>query len=107
MRNPAVAVTRDQYDTLWRDLWANTHAGGPMARTRYRLALDWLQLAASSHERVLDVGAGNGAFLAQALRAAPGLQIFGAEFSQAAIDLAHPSIRDRLANCDLQSSRPL
>ena len=41
---PDQEAYRDQYERLWRDLWANTHAGGPMARTRYRLALRWLAL---------------------------------------------------------------
>jgi 2-polyprenyl-3-methyl-5-hydroxy-6-metoxy-1,4-benzoquinol methylase len=100
-------ASRDQYDALWRDLWANTHAGGPMARTRYRLALHWLQFDPHSCERVLDVGAGNGAFMAEALKRAPALAIFGAEFSHAAIDLAHPRIRARLAPCDLQGRQPL
>lgn len=98
---------REQYDTLWRDLWANTHAGGPMARTRYRLALRWLNFGPDSRERILDVGAGNGAFMAAALNRSPGLDIHGAEYSQAAIDLAHPQIRDRLARCDLQGDTPL
>jgi 2-polyprenyl-3-methyl-5-hydroxy-6-metoxy-1,4-benzoquinol methylase len=98
---------RERYDTLWRDLWANTHAGGPMARTRYRLALRWLSLASASSERALDVGAGNGAFMLQALTRAPQLEIYGAEYSQAAIDLAHPGIRNRLARCDLQGAQPL
>lgn len=75
-----------------------------MARTRYRLASQWLQLGPHCGERVLDVGAGNGAFIAEALRRAPQLQIFGAEFSQAAIDLAHPEIRPRLRRCNLQST---
>ncbi len=101
------SASRDQYDTLWRDLWANTHAGGPMARTRYRLAVDWMGLTSDDRRRLLDVGAGNGAFMAQALRHAPGLEIFGAEFSQAAINIAHPTIRDRLASCDLQGSEAL
>jgi 2-polyprenyl-3-methyl-5-hydroxy-6-metoxy-1,4-benzoquinol methylase len=100
-------ASRDQYDALWRDLWANTHAGGPMARTRYRLALQWLHLDPHSSARILDVGAGNGAFMAEALKATPGLAIFGSEFSQAAIDLAHPHIRTRLAPCDLQGEEPL
>jgi SAM-dependent methyltransferase len=100
-------TSREQYDTLWRDLWANTHAGGPMARTRYRLAMEWLGFSASNCARVLDVGAGNGAFMSEALKRAPGLQIFGAEFSQAAIDIAHPSIRERLALCDLQGQQSL
>jgi len=98
---------RERYDTLWRDLWANTHAGGPMARTRYRLAMRWLSLASESSERALDVGAGNGAFMAEALRRSPRLEIYGAEYSQAAIDLAHPGISDRLARCDLQGVQPL
>jgi SAM-dependent methyltransferase len=100
-------ASRKQYDDLWRDLWANTHAGGPMARTRYRQALQWLEIRPQSRERLLDVGAGNGAFMAEALKRAAGLEIFGAEFSQAAIDLAHPSIRARLARCDLQGSQSL
>jgi len=100
-------ATREQYDALWRDLWANTHSGGPMARTRYRLALRWLGLGESSRARLLDVGAGNGAFMAEALKRAPSLAIFGAEFSQAAIELAHPRIRERLARCDLQGEEPL
>lgn len=98
---------RERYDTLWRDLWANTHAGGPMARTRYRLALHWLSLLPETSARALDVGAGNGAFMAQALERSPRLQIYGAEYSQAAIDLAHPRIKDRLARCDLQGAQPL
>ncbi len=98
---------RERYDTLWRDLWANTHAGGPMARTRYRLARRWLSLAPASSERALDVGAGNGAFMLEALKRSPRLEIYGAEYSQAAIDLAHPGIRDRLARCDLQGTQPL
>jgi SAM-dependent methyltransferase len=98
---------RERYDALWRDLWANTHAGGPMARTRYRLALRWLSLSPASSERGLDVGAGNGAFMLQALKCSPRLEIYGAEYSQAAIDLAHPGIRDRLARCDLQGPQPL
>jgi 2-polyprenyl-3-methyl-5-hydroxy-6-metoxy-1,4-benzoquinol methylase len=100
-------ASREQYDSLWRDLWANCHAGGPMARTRYRLAMRWLDFGRASRARVLDVGAGNGAFMAQALRRAPQLDIYGAEFSQAAIDIAHPSIRPRLALCDLQSQQAL
>jgi 2-polyprenyl-3-methyl-5-hydroxy-6-metoxy-1,4-benzoquinol methylase len=99
--------SREQYDALWRDLWANCHAGGPMARTRYRLATQWLNLKSGSRTRTLDVGAGNGAFMAQALRHSPALEIYGAEFSQAAIDIAHPSIRPRLALCDLQGDRDL
>ena len=98
---------RERYDTLWRDLWANTHAGGPMARTRYRLAASWLALTAESSQRALDVGAGNGAFMLEALKRSPRLEIYGAEYSQAAIDLAHPRIRERLARCDLQGAQPL
>jgi len=78
-----------------------------MARTRYRLALRWLKLGKHSAERVLDVGAGNGAFMAEALQRSPRLNIFGAEFSQAALDIAHPLIRSRLARCDLQGDQPL
>jgi len=100
-------ATREQYDSLWRDLWANTHAGGPMARTRYRHALRWLDIRPDSSQRLLDVGAGNGAFLSQALQRAPALQAYGAEFSQAAIDISHPAIRQRLARCDLQGTADL
>lgn len=78
-----------------------------MARTRYRLAMQWLNLTPGTRMRVLDVGAGNGAFMAEALRHSPALEIHGAEFSQAAIDIAHASIRPRLALCDLQSDRDL
>ncbi len=99
--------SREQYDDLWRDLWANTLAGGPMTRNRYRLALRWLDLAPDSHDRMLDVGAGTGAFMAQALKRAPALALFGAEFSQAAIQLAHPAVRERIAPCDLQATHAL
>jgi hypothetical protein len=44
-----------------------------MARTRYRLAGHWLGLAPSSTQRMLDVGAGNGAFMGVALSRAPRL----------------------------------
>jgi SAM-dependent methyltransferase len=78
-----------------------------MARTRYRLAMQWLRLQPDSRLRMLDVGAGNGAFIAAALRRASALDVYGVEFSQAAIDLAHPAIRPRLARCDLQSAAEL
>jgi 2-polyprenyl-3-methyl-5-hydroxy-6-metoxy-1,4-benzoquinol methylase len=100
-------ASREQYDALWRDLWANTHAGGPMARTRYRHALRWLGILPASTQRFLDVGAGNGAFMSVALQRAPSLQAYGAEFSQAAIDISHPAIRGRLARCDLQGAADL
>jgi SAM-dependent methyltransferase len=100
-------ASREQYDALWRDLWANCHAGGPMARTRYRLAIKWLGLTHASKGRLLDVGAGNGAFMAQVLRRSPQVDVYGVEFSQAAIDLAHPGIKARLARCDLQSTEDL
>jgi SAM-dependent methyltransferase len=37
----------------------------------------------------------------------PHLDIRGAEYSQAAIDLAHPLVKERLARCDLQGEVPL
>ena len=92
------AASREQYDALWRDLWANTHAGGPMARTRYRQALEWLDIAPQSRQRLLDVGAGNGVFMAEALKRAPALKVYGAEFSQAAIDPA-PSLDPARVRC--------
>jgi SAM-dependent methyltransferase len=100
-------ASRKQYDDLWRDLWANAHVGGPMGRTRYRVAVDWLRLRPENQSRVLDVGAGNGAFIAVALRAAPRLEIFGAEFSQAAINAAPVQVQSRIRPCDLQSTQPL
>ena len=104
---PDQEAYREQYERLWRDLWANTHAGGPMARTRYRLALRWLALGSESSERMLDVGAGNGAFMVEVAKRTPRLEIYGAEYSQAAIDLASPRLKDRLARCDLQGDQPL
>ena len=104
---PDQEAYREQYERLWRDLWANTHAGGPMARTRYRLALHWLALGSESSERMLDVGAGNGAFMVEVVKRAPRVEIYGAEYSQAAIDLASPRLKDRLALCDLQGDQPL
>jgi 2-polyprenyl-3-methyl-5-hydroxy-6-metoxy-1,4-benzoquinol methylase len=61
-----------------------------------------LQLKRDSNHRVLDVGAGNGAFMALALDCSPQLQIFGAEYSQSAIDQAPPAVRARLSRCNLQ-----
>jgi 2-polyprenyl-3-methyl-5-hydroxy-6-metoxy-1,4-benzoquinol methylase len=99
--------SREQYDQLWSKQWANLHAGGPLARTRYRLALKFLRIGATTTGRMLDVGAGNGAFLNLVGLRAPKLELFGAEFSQNAIDLAPPPVRKRLARCDLQGQEPL
>jgi 2-polyprenyl-3-methyl-5-hydroxy-6-metoxy-1,4-benzoquinol methylase len=101
------AASREQYDQLWSKEWANLHAGGPLARTRYRLALRYLGLGPASRGRLLDVGAGNGAFLALANARAPGLEVFGAEFSENAVALAPAALRNRLALCDLQGDAPL
>ncbi len=100
-------TSEKQYERLWRDLWANTHVGGPMARSRYRLALSWLGLRPGTRSRVLDVGAGNGAFMSEALKRNPSLDIYGAEFAQAAIEIAHPLVRNRIARCNLQGQDPL
>jgi len=99
--------SREQYDQLWSQQWANLHAGGPLARTRYRLALKFLGLDGETTGRMLDVGAGNGAFLNLVGLRAPTLELFGAEFSQNAIDLAPPPVRARWARCDLQGQEPL
>jgi SAM-dependent methyltransferase len=99
--------SRKQYDELWRHLWANAHVGGPMGRTRYRFALKWLGFDQHNHSRVLDVGAGNGAFIATAIQRSPWLNIYGAEFSEAAIAAAHPQVVSRIALCDLQGTDPL
>ena len=98
---------KSQYDHMWSDQWANTHVGGPMTRTRYRLVLRELKLTPSTNLRLLDVGAGNGAFMSAAVRVAPALQVYGAEFSSVAISQVHPSIRDRVATCDLQGKEAL
>jgi SAM-dependent methyltransferase len=78
-----------------------------MTQTRYRLALRELRLGGGSARRLLDVGAGNGAFMAEVLRASPAIDIFGGEFSSVAIGQAHSSIRGRIALCDLQGAEPL
>ena len=101
------ANLEEEYDQLWRHLWANTHSGGPMARTRYRLALRWLKLRSDSRERILDVGAGNGAFMVTLLRRHPAIDVFGAELSDAAIGLAPPQLQARIAKCDLQGDAHL
>ena len=56
---------------------------------------------------MLDVGAGNGAFMVEAIKRSSRLKIYGAEYSQAAIDLASPRLKERLARCDLQGDQPL
>ena len=63
----------EPYDELRSRQWANLHAGGPMARTHYRLACCLFGLATSSTQRMLDVEAGNGAFMGVALSPAPRL----------------------------------
>lgn len=73
-----------------------------MARTRYRLALDWLKINPNTSGRLLDVGAGNGAFMAALLQHSPALDVYGVELSDAAIHLAAAPIMRRIAKCNLQ-----
>ncbi len=84
------------YDRLWSREWRSVNRASPLGAVRHRLVLrearPWLQ----GRVRVLDVGCGNGALLAEICAIHPEANVTGVDFSRAAFDAAPPQLAGRL-----------
>jgi SAM-dependent methyltransferase len=95
-----VMAGEDSWDVHWDDFGkANEH--NPAQEYRRRLAV-WLLERRSSPKRLLDIGCGNGEFLATAAARWPGAELLGLELSDAAVAAARRKVpAARLRVCDL------
>jgi trans-aconitate methyltransferase len=83
------------YDRLWSQGWQNLQSIGPLTHTRYRLMLRELPASLPKGYRIVDVGCGNGTFLAILRNRYPDAVLCGVEYSQQARQLDYSSSNSR------------
>ncbi|MBV8944899.1 MAG: class I SAM-dependent methyltransferase [Solirubrobacterales bacterium] len=95
-----VTPGEDRWDSHWDD-FGKANERNPAQEYRRQLAL-WLLQRRGTPERLLDIGCGNGEFLAAAAARWPSAELLGLELSEAAVDAAHRKVPTaRLRACDL------
>jgi SAM-dependent methyltransferase len=72
------------YDDLWAGEWRELPTHGPLSNVRQRLVRKELKSFLRTDGRLLDVGCGDGTFLANLLRRHPKLDAHGIDFSPSA-----------------------
>lgn len=95
-----------RYDRLWSDEWRNVQAIGPLTHTRYRLLNGLLPPALPQRCAIVDIGCGNGTYLAFLHRMLPHSRVVGIEPSPAAKTAAPPEVADRIITGDLLDVAP-
>ena len=96
----AVRAEEDQWDCHWDD-FGKANERNPAQEYRRRLAL-WLLERRGAPQRLLDIGCGNGEFLATAAARWPAAELLGLELSEAAVAVARRKVPTaRLCACDL------
>ncbi|MBV9367192.1 MAG: class I SAM-dependent methyltransferase [Solirubrobacterales bacterium] len=95
-----VTPGEDRWDSHWDD-FGKANERNPAQEYRRRLALRLLERRGTP-ERLLDIGSGNGEFLAAAAARWPGAELLGLELSGAAVEAARRKAPTaRLRACDL------
>lgn len=90
------------YDRLWSGQWRELPAHGPLSYTRQRLMLRELRPALCPGARLLDVGCGDGTFLARLAQRFGNLELAGIDFSAQARQGAPEFLRPRLRTGDVE-----
>lgn len=84
------------YDRLWSQEWRSVNRASPLGAVRHRLVLREARPWLKGRVRVLDVGCGNGALLAEICARHPEADVTGVDFSRAAFEAAPPQLAGRL-----------
>jgi SAM-dependent methyltransferase len=98
---PADAQASDQWDSHWSD-FGDANERNPAQQYRRRLAFGLLEPDGHAPSRLLDIGSGNGEFLAAAAQRWPSTELLGLELSQSAVAHAARKVpAARFRACDL------
>lgn len=89
--NESRGLNAAEYDQGWASEWDDMKKFGPFSRHLRRLILDLIRPL--QFEAVLDVGCGQGAFLADLQKEFPRVRPYGVDLSRTAIALARARVR--------------
>jgi SAM-dependent methyltransferase len=102
---PSAPVPRDEWDSHWED-FGQANERNPAQNFRLRLTTRLLETPAPPR-RLLDIGSGNGEFLAVAARRWPNAELMGIELSRSGIAQAERKVPSaRFWECDLVAPSP-
>ncbi len=92
---------RAHYDKMWSNSWLVTQQLGPLTHARYRLMRRELQGALTSNTRVIDVGCGNGTFLATLSDVVNPKNLIGVEYSAIGAETAPDILKSQILVGDI------
>lgn len=87
---------RAHYDRMWSNSWLVTQQLGPLTHARYRLMRRELTGRIQSGTRLIDVGCGNGTFLATLSDEIDPANLFGVEYSAIGAETAPEILKPRI-----------
>jgi SAM-dependent methyltransferase len=87
---------RAHYDKMWSNSWLVTQQLGPLTHARYRLMRRELKGRIDRNSRVIDVGCGNGTFLATLSDEVDPANLFGVEYSAIGAETAPEILKSRI-----------
>lgn len=90
------------YDGLWAGEWRDLPSHGPLSYTRQRLMLREFGAMVRPGMRLLDVGCGDGTFIARLKERFPDLDVAGIDFSAAAREGDSETLRAAMTTGDVE-----
>ena len=97
-------MSRVDYEQFWKGYWNDTTIHGPACRHRRRHVTKLL--SSIPHQRVLDLGCGDGSFIAECSRQLKG-EFEGSDISEAALEIARKNVPGiRFFQLDLMAGVP-
>jgi len=97
-------MNRVDYEQFWKGYWNDTTTFGPACRHRRRIVTELL--ASIPHARVLDLGCGDGSFIAECSRNLKS-EFEGSDISEAALEIARRNVPGiRFFQLDLMAGAP-
>ena len=92
---------RAHYDKMWSNSWLVTQQLGPLTHVRYRLMRRELMGRINRNSRIIDVGCGNGTFLATLSNEVDPANLFGVEYSAIGAASAPEILKPRIMVGDI------